>query len=199
MTGKLVKPLAAMLVPLTLIAGQVQSRPLRKEPPQPYLIPEAYAVYSTILSSHVEGSKSPRVLIVRETKGHTMCLEPDSESKEAVDPAIADYTEQNQKTWLIGWKLQITTPYEIVPRETLDSVLREPGGGWRLFERLYPSTDGWIDLSAVGFNSDKTIAVVAITYDRGPSGGSGGFRVLKLEDNKWVEFGEFGCGFAWAS
>jgi len=191
------KRLAAILVPLTLMAGQTQAPP-PKEPPEPYLVTEGYRVYSSILSGYVDRSKRPRLLISQETKGQPSCLEPDADPKRIVDPAATDYAEQNKKTWLIRWNLKIDVPYEIVPRANIDSLLRGPGGSWALFEKAYPETGSWIELSAVGFNTDKTIAVVSISDNR-DSSGSGEVRVLKLQDNEWVDFGDFGCGFAWAA
>lgn len=198
MLRRVFKAIVAVLISLTLTASRPQTQSQQKDPPQPYTVPEAYQVYSAILAGRIREAKLSRILIAQETRAEPNCLKPDSEDKQAIDPAIADYTDQNRKTWLLRWNLQIDIPYEIVPREAIDSLLRGPGGSWGLFERRYPEMDGWIDLSAVGFNSDKTVAVVSITHDRSESG-SGNLSAFKLEDGQWVAFGSFGCGYAWAS
>jgi hypothetical protein len=71
--------------------------------------------------------------------------------------------------------------------------------GWEGFYQRYPDSGGWIELSAVGFNVDKTVAVVYMGHHCGPLCGSGGFHVLEKKDGKWVALGWEGSGCAWAS
>ena len=117
----------------------------------------------------------------------------------AVEPAIADYSDQNRKSWLRQWNLQMDMPYELVPHATVEALLfGKNGGRWAGFQKSYPQSDGWISLSAVGFNSDRTIAVVCVTHHF-ESNGSTELKVLRYEDGKWKPLGNLGCGWAWSA
>jgi hypothetical protein len=188
----------AILLPAALLLGQTQTR--EKETPQPYTISEAYEVYSAILADESERSRSTKLVIAQETRKFEMCLKPaDRESNMTLEPAIADYNEQNRKPLLLQWNLQIDMPYTLVPQSVLDAFFRKGGSGWEGFRKSYPQSESWISLSAVGFNLDRTLAIVYITRDHGPMGGNGVLKVLKIEDGQWKPFGGMGCGQSWAS
>jgi hypothetical protein len=60
------------------------------------------------------------------------------------------------------------------------------------FQQKYPGYQRWIELSAVGFNQDQTVAVVYFVELRATSnfcsGGmfeKGGYRMLQKRDGKW--------------
>ena len=69
--------------------------------------------------------------------------------------AIADYKRVNKKQWLLQRQFQIEKPYEIVSSETIGIRYPESDGLRNLAE-----TTGYIIMSAVGFNREKTLAVV---------------------------------------
>ena len=56
-----------------------------------------------------------------------------------------------------------------------------------------------MELSAVGFNVNKTVAVVYMGHYCGALCGGGGFHVLKKKDGKWVALDWKGSSCAWAS
>ena len=155
---------------------------------QPYDIDEAYKVYSTILP---KTGGSPLV-IADETRTPEICLKPlDAQSEGVLRPAIDNFLELNALPWQLQKHFDINRHYELLADEELKTTFRNgmnglPSmGGWRTFYERHPDSDGWIELSAVGFNADKTIAVVYMGYYCGEGCRGGEFRALEKKDGKW--------------
>jgi len=160
---------------------------------------EAYEVYSAILPTEwpwrVANAKS--LVIQSETKGYKMCLLPEAESEEIIGPAISEYVKLNEKTWLLQERLNIEKPYKFITSDGLKIVFEH--GDWEKFGKQYPDSGGWIELSAVGFNTDKTVAVVYMGHHCGMLCGGGGFHVLQKKDGKWEPLKWNGTSCSWAS
>lgn len=177
-----------------------QGAPVRPSAaPKPYEDNEAYEVYSAILPSEwpwqVAHAKS---LVIRtETKNYEMCLRPEKESEEVVGPAISDYVKLNEKSWLLQPQLSIELPYRLITADELKSALDR--GGWQGFYTQFPDSGGWIEMSAVGFNADKTVAVVYMEHSCGMLCGGGRFHVLQKKDGKWLPLKWKGSSCSWDS
>jgi hypothetical protein len=165
----------------------------------PYEDQEAYEVYSALipLERPLRNARAKRLIIQNETKGYEMCLRPEKEWEEKIGPAISDYVRSNAKPSLLQQRIKIGVPYRLIMADELKSAIQT--AGWEGFYQRYPDSGGWIELSAVGFNVDKTVAVVYMGHHCGPLCGSGGFHVLEKKDGKWVALGWEGSGCAWAS
>jgi hypothetical protein len=151
--------------------------------PKPYEDAEAYEVYSAILRPW-QVVKAKSLVIRSETKGYKMCLRPDGESEKIIGQAISQYVKLNEKNWLLKRGLRIKKPYELAPFDKLRSAL---------------NSRGWIELSAVGFNADKTVAVVYMGHHCGGLCGGGGFHVLQKKGGKWAPLTWKGSSCAWES
>lgn len=149
---------------------------------------EAYRVYSTILPEEFPWRQAnvKTLVIRRETAPHAMCIEPNKESKKIVGAAIADYKKKNEKKWLLGKQFDIAKPYEMISGDEIDTVFKT---GWTTFYQRHPGSDGWIELSAVGFNTSKTVAVVYTGQFCGSlCSGGGSFHILQKVSGKWIPF-----------
>jgi hypothetical protein len=168
--------------------------------PVPYKDSDAYEIYSTILSSQwaVRVAKAKTLVIRAETSAKfEMCLRPDPESEKIIGGAISNYLEVNKKTWLIQKKFNIETPYKIVSSEAINAVFEK--NKWEEFYKQYPDSGGYIELSAVGFNADKTVAIVYSGHSCGGLCGGGDYAVLQKKDGKWVPLSWRGSSCSWAS
>lgn len=76
--------------------------------------------------------------------------------------------------------------------------LAEGLADWKTFYDRYPDSGGWIELSAVGFNTEKTVAVVYIGHNCGVLCGGGHFHVLQKREGKWQPLKWKGSSCAWA-
>lgn len=137
--------------------------------------PESYEVYSVILNSF--SKQHAKSMVIRaETKGEEMCLQPEKESKKLIGDAITNYVRLNGKTWPLQERFNIEQPYKLMKNAEVEKAIE----GKPIFEFYL------IELSAVGFNSEKTIAVVYMGYICGGLCGAGGFHVLQKKDGIWT-------------
>lgn len=182
------------------LTGQAPSATAHKSLPE-YTTPEAYEVYEAVLPMEwawrVADAKS--LVIQCETKPGRMCLTPEKESEALLGPAISDYAAQNQGTWTLQECLHITKPYELVNSAGLDSLVASESNGWKAFYQKHPDSGGWIAFSAVGFNADKTVAVVYVSHYCGSLCAGGKFYVLQKKEGTWGPLEWRGASCQWMS
>lgn len=193
MLGKI----TALLILALVLSQGVISRSGGKAPS--YEDQDAYEVYSAILPLEwpLRDAHAKRLVIQNETKGFEMCLRPEKEWQEKLGPAISDYVRSNAKPSLLQPRIQVEVPYQLIIADELTSAIQT--SGWEGFYQRYPDSGGWMELSAVGFNVNKTVAVVYMGHHCGPLCGGGGFHVLEKKDGKWVALDWKGSSCAWAS
>src|SRR5215470_5259870 len=136
---------------------------------------DAYEVYASILPSEwpLRVAHAKQLVILRDTKSIQMCLKPATESEATVGPAISNYLELNKKKWLLQPRLSFETPYQFLEAGKIEALTKQ--GQWDEYYRKYPDSGGVIQVSAVGFNPDKTIAVVHMGHSCGMLCGGGTF------------------------
>lgn len=193
------KPTPLFLLACLLLFCQCSSdKAASPEPPDQD--PEAYEVYSAILAS--EGWSSASLLVIRmETEGYPMCLKPSGTSEEILRPAINDYVQKNAAPWTLRPDFQPGKPYELVTSSHLEWLFNhgQVFEGWERFYRQYPGAGGYITLSAVGFNPEKTVAVVFMGFSCGPLCGQGEFHVLQRTGGSWTYLSWLGSRCGWIS
>ncbi len=128
-----------------------------------------------------------------------MCLKPEGDSVAVVGPAISNYVEINKNARLIEKAFPMDQPFELIFAAELKGIFGQGVGGWQAFYNRYPNSGGWIELSAVGFNADKTVAVVYTAHHCGMLCGSGEFKVLEKKEGKWQPLTWQGSRCSWAS
>ena len=153
-----------------------------------YDVKDAYQIYSLLLPHEESYNFAKGTLIIQEETESKRdvsepCVTPEAASR--FKDAIADYKRVNKKQWLLQRQFQIEKPYEIVSSETIGIVLRS--GDWDGFLKRYPESGGYIIMSAVGFNREKTLAVVYAGSSCGGLCGSWRFHLLAKIDGNWKE------------
>ena len=176
-----------------------------------YLDQAAYEVYSAVLSIPEAHPRAGKNLVVRqetlasfgaytETNPNPdpgVCLRPDPEWEKIIGPAITDYIRINKTKWRIQENFKIEKPYKIVSSDIILSLIKKEG--WEGFYKKYPDSGGFIDLSAVGFNADKSIAVLSKGGWCGDLCGSGDYYVLQKKDGRWTPLEWTGQKCSWIS
>ena len=160
------------LVPCALLC---QSEPAKdKKQPKLYDVPEAYEAYAALLPSEWPSrvAHATKLMIRSETVPYTNCLRVGDGKDKDVDSAIANYLELNEETRLLVRAFHIDLPYELTSKN--DSSL--------------PDTGGLIEVSAVGFNADKTVAVVYMGHHCGGLCGGGAIHVLLKSHGRWQPY-----------
>ena len=155
---------------------------------QPYESPDAYKIYSLLLP-HEEsyGFANGGLIIQQETEAEYppvegACLSSDVAKR--FKDAISDYRRVRETTWLLQRRFEIEKPYEIVTRDRIALVLKSERD---LNIERYPSSGGYIFMSAVGFNKNKTLAIVFAGSRCGGLCGSARFHFLQKVGEKWKE------------
>ncbi|MFM9904073.1 MAG: hypothetical protein ACKVQJ_05815 [Pyrinomonadaceae bacterium] len=177
--------------------------------PLPYSDTEAYAVYSFVMRDEwpARAAKAKKLVIQTETtdfprfgNDKTDCLAPAKGEEATYAPVIAAYRELNKKSWLLQPKFDASIPFQIVPKASIEDLFTRKGiDGWNDFYAKYPDSGGAISMSAVGFNADKTIAIVYMGHSCGGLCGGGNYHVLRKTDGKWSEIRWLGLTCSWAS
>jgi hypothetical protein len=189
-----------------------RTRDFKVPPPKSYDM-AMYDVYSDLLQAQhswwdqLIDPRSEAVLIrietepgqyhlVREQGFVEASLVPEERFKQAVDLAITDYVKRNSGVLELRRKFSLPN-YDLISGAEEQALLEEhdpskQDSTCRAFQKKYPGYDRWVELSAVGFNEDQTVAVVYMVEWRGSkplcSGGifgNGGYRMLQKQDGKW--------------
>jgi hypothetical protein len=191
-------------LPLLLVFTQVlissQAQTQKQKPgdatePAPYTSVEAYEVYSTILGTAFPSQSTQLVILGETVTHHFTCPIPDEQSKNIVGPAVDDYVAVNRQRRLLRPNLNLPRPYILISGAELSSLINFVT--WEKFYSKYPQSGGYINLSAVGFNQSKTVAVLSWSLVSGSLGGHGEFRFLKKVDGKWVPLTFRGSACNW--
>lgn len=154
---------------------------------EPYEDSEAYRVYSAILPRFVGYVDSPGTLFLRaQTISYSSkCLRPNPSQRNLIGSAIAEYNRLNRSPWTLERQFELKNAYELVPESDFEGRARNAD---------FP---GFIELSAVGFNYSKTIAVVYVTFYCRAYCFAGNLVVARKEGDQWKEVRDPGLFCGW--
>ncbi len=167
-----------------------------------YQVPEAYEIYSQVLPTRwpVTVAHARKLIIRAETANKfELCLKPEGESVALLQPVIANFLEVNKKRWLLEKTFTMDQSVEFVFSRELEAIFSDGVGGWEAFYKKFPDSGGFNEVSAVGFNADKTVAIVYVAHHCGGLCGGGQFYVLKKAQGRWHEFEWKGQTCTWVS
>jgi hypothetical protein len=83
------------------------------------------------------------------------------------------------------WRESVTRDFDLrAPYELVASSETPPSIGWDAFDRRFPDHCGWVTLSVVGFDSDRTEALFRENHYC-PLCGGGGFVLMRKKGGKW--------------
>jgi len=161
---------------------------------KPYDVAEAYQVYSALLPREESAEFAKGTLVIQqETEARQEppepCLTPDAAAK--FKDAVVDYKQVNSKPWLLQRQFQIEKPYELVNSDTIKVLFKQ--GDWDGFYRRYPDSGGYLSLSAVGFNPERSRAIVYTGSACGNLCGRWAWHLMEKIDGKWQEVPEVSC------
>lgn len=166
--------------------------------------PEAYAVYAAELSrtSHIAvGKPLTNIAILQETALGDMDCPREGSIEPEWRSVVADYRTKNARTRIIRQGFDLGIRYSVVPLAELRKLMEEAGylsplspltnhAGAKVFAR-FPGGRLYA-LSAVGFNAEKTRAMVALQIDCFPSREpltvchAGEQRTMVKKDGRWT-------------
>lgn len=158
---------------------------------------DAFAVYSAFFKD----MKVTTGLLVRsETKDlekqHCL-LEAQPGMEDAVNPVIKSYREENKFPRSLTGKLDEDLKYEVISPAVYDETSSPED--WDRFHLSRPNSRGMWELSAVGFNPERTKAVVYAGYWCGPVCGNGDYYLFEKKQEKWSRMSARVSKCSWVS
>ena len=100
------------------------------------------------------------------------------------EETLDDYCNKNQvESQLIPGDLGVN--YVLVSEEEMSGLFENRGNGWASFRKKYPSANGLLTFSRVGFNKAHTQALVYVGWSCDFTCGNGGYVLLQKHGNKW--------------
>lgn len=145
---------------------------------RPYDDADAYEIYSLLLPQQESYDLGKDLVtiqesaIVQDISG--ACL-TEADAKRFKD-SIAGYNRVQKRRWLFQRQFHVTKQYRIVGKEVLSALPHYPQGA-----------GSYLLMSAVGFNRNKTQAIVFIESVCGGLCGSWRFHFLKKVHRNWSE------------
>ncbi len=99
---------------------------------------------------------------------------------------ITDYETKNGKSTPLTDLFQLSKPHLLLDDEKTKAVfMKDPSHFWDSFFKEREGAKGIIRVSQVGFNADKTQALVYVGYQCGDKCGQGNFVLLVKEKGQW--------------
>ena len=160
-----------------------------------YEVDEAYRVYSVLLPREESyGFAKGTLVIQQDTVGKQAMTEKclTAEAAKKFKDAITDFDRVNSKRWVLQRHFEVEKPYELVTQDTI-RLFFKGNGDWNGFYDRYPGSGGYVILSAVGFDEDKTQAIVYTGSSCGGLCGRWSFHLLEKVDGKWKQVPGVSC------
>jgi hypothetical protein len=95
-----------------------------------------------------------------------------------------EFVKQNRSPENIALPSELSDRYRLVNQEVLKSIFAD-ARGWSEFHRRFPGA-GLLEFSRIGFNSDRTEALVYMSESSGIKNGGGDYFVLTRIGKTWV-------------
>jgi hypothetical protein len=155
---------------------------------------DAYQIYSLLLPREQSWRFATGTLVIQqETTSYKVvaggCFT--DEANEKFKEAFSDYNAVNGKRWVLQRRFEIEKPYELVSKDKIKMLTAKPD--WGDFLKQYPGSGGVFTMSSVGFNKDKTLAVVHTGSGCPGLCGRWSFHLLQKVDGKWKEVNGARC------
>lgn len=175
-------------------AGQAnESKPSSADnlSPESYADPEAYAVYAAALPMIWNSEHEPKSLIFQEetefsarASADNLCIKGDKKFSGTWGSTLENYASVNRVPRRLLRMFPVDKTYILLPKRELDELILK--SHWEDFYTRYPDAKGYVSVSSVGFNAQKTKALVAMTYSCGILCMNGTYYLMQKQNGRWV-------------
>lgn len=152
------------------------------------------AVYTAVLndryidSTHYTGKKINLLFILDETSADIERFQEYRNDMRLVSQStLDDFRAKNQQLHKFADNLNLKVEHKLITEQEFSRLVPIKGGipDWSPFYNKYPDAAGVIYFSKVGFNRERTEALVQIGRGCGRGCGEGGFMFLTKVDGIW--------------
>ena len=178
------------------VIGAACLRPfgIQESNPLPVDDPEAYVVYASLLANEwvVRIAKAKTLVVQEETATKWQCMPSGKVLETSWKPVVESFRTANESIRTIRAGQLLGLPYEVVPSRLIRATFDKPvpngvSDGWSGFYRKYPDSGSYLQVSAVGFDSARSRAMVYMAHHCGGLCGGGRHYVLEKIDGVWRE------------
>lgn len=163
---------------------------------QALLDTEEYTVYSALLKALYNESHEPNLTICRKTtadplndRGIRSLLKKSSSLDSLI---LHDFNARNETQFYIENRFDIERKINLVEEKEVKSITeralgeKDPLGenGWKEFRKIYGSSP-LLYLSRIGFNRQRSRALLLFGYQSGWLGGEGNYYILEKQSSGW--------------
>jgi hypothetical protein len=163
---------------------------------------EEYAVYSSVLREQFVSERTQVVVIVNQTTGiPPYSGTPDANYFRRASSAVSqvtidDYLTKNNQTHPLSDRFNTRVRRVLFDNAEFHRLFRDVTKGWEEFYRRFPNSGGFIRFSRVGFNVERTQALVYVEHGCGGTCGAGRYLLLAKREGVWRIEGAY---MAWIS
>jgi hypothetical protein len=177
---------------------------------------EEYLVYSDLFNAlpirSVDGKEHQLLVIGTETVGPTMdevrraagCQQdfiageprPPLSSyllSAEFSPLVDELLMNNKQVYTFNRRFSLRRPYSLLRSSEFRSFFNHAEPGLDRFYKQYPAADGFKVLSRIGFNSQKTLALVYVESHYTPIDDFTTFLLLRKSDKRWIRVEAYSC------
>jgi hypothetical protein len=187
--------LSSLLADIRSTAGQAKgSKPPNTDKinPESYADPEAYAIYAAVLPMIWNWElHEPKSLIFREEtefsateSSDNLCIKGDKAFYGTWGSTLKAYVTANQVPRRLLRMFPVDKTYILVPERELNELIRK--SHWQDFYTRYPDAKSYVSMSSVGFNAQKTKALLTMTYNCGMLCMEGTYYLMEKQNGAWV-------------
>ena len=146
---------------------------------------EDYAVYSEILSGKRYNSD---LIVINDFTSQGLIADAKNlnyEIPSLTQDTINDYQAKKIESRKLENNFTVSGKVVFLSEEEVTQLFNIGLDGWNKFNKKYPGANGIITLSRVGFNKEKTQALVYVGISCGGLCGGGSFMFLEKRNGKW--------------
>ncbi|MGI8638825.1 MAG: hypothetical protein ACR2MG_02580 [Pyrinomonadaceae bacterium] len=147
---------------------------------------EDYAVYSAILTN---GQYDNEIIVINDYTSHGLIADarnPNQKISGLTEDTINDYQAKNEENQKLVNNFTVSGKVVFISEKEENQLFRKGQDGWANFYKKYPKAKRMISFSRVGFNQERTQALVSVSVGCGWLCGEGSFIVLQKENGKWI-------------
>ena len=153
---------------------------------------DEYAVYAALFAEKGNDKQGTQIVLEDATVvNDTFSKRMDQKSIEKLfglpsQDAIQDFVTKNRKSSVLKDQFKMKATIILINNSDVKRLFHDSiDGGWELFHAKYPNATSINTLSRVGFNKDRTEALVYYTYSCGGLCGQGQYVLLRKHDSYW--------------
>jgi hypothetical protein len=151
---------------------------------------DEYAVYAALIEDRYLWEGVDLIVIRNETTlfelGPDVTFEQVSRSAPALEEeTYADFLAVNEEPTPLDGSLDLGFEVALVSPQELEEIFAADVGSYDAFYERFPNSQGVMELSRVGFNADRSQALVYVGNQHAPLGGAGYYLILNKDDGAW--------------